>query len=47
MFEIVNEQVHGPLPLETRHPVVTISHAYGALGGALAGLLLKLRSERL
>jgi rhomboid family GlyGly-CTERM serine protease len=43
--KLVWEQVHGPLPLETRHPVVTVSHAYGALGGALAGLLLKLRSE--
>jgi rhomboid family GlyGly-CTERM serine protease len=45
--KLVWEQMHGPLPLETRHPVVTVSHAYGAMGGALAGLLLKLRSERL
>jgi rhomboid family GlyGly-CTERM serine protease len=41
------EQIHGPLPLETRHPVITVSHAYGALGGALAGLLLRGRSEPL
>lgn len=40
------EQLHGPLPLETRYPVITASHAYGASGGALAGLLLR-RSERL
>ncbi len=39
------EQVHGPLPLETEHPVVTVSHAYGAAGGALAGLLLCLRDR--
>ncbi|MEO8316105.1 MAG: rhombosortase [Pseudomonadota bacterium] len=45
--KLVWEQVHGPLPLETRHPVITASHAYGAVGGALAALLLKLRSERL
>jgi rhomboid family GlyGly-CTERM serine protease len=43
--KLVWEQVHGPLPLETRHPVVTISHAYGAVGGAVAALLLKLRTE--
>ena len=35
------EQLHGPLPLETHHPVVTVSHAYGALGGVLAGMLLR------
>jgi rhomboid family GlyGly-CTERM serine protease len=43
--KLVWEQLHGPLPLETRHPVVTVSHAYGAVGGALAGLLLSLRSR--
>lgn len=43
--KLIWEQVHGPLPLETRHPVITASHAYGAVGGALAGLLLKLRSQ--
>jgi rhomboid family GlyGly-CTERM serine protease len=41
--KLVWEQLHGPLPLETRHPVVTVSHAYGAAGGALAGLLLATR----
>jgi rhomboid family GlyGly-CTERM serine protease len=41
------EQLHGPLPFETEHPVVTVSHAYGALGGAVAGLLLRARTERL
>jgi rhomboid family GlyGly-CTERM serine protease len=45
--KLVWEQLHGPLPLETRHPVVTVSHAYGAVGGALAALLLKLWTERL
>jgi rhomboid family GlyGly-CTERM serine protease len=43
LAKLVWEQVHGPLPLETRHPVVTVSHAYGAAGGALAGLLLAAR----
>ena len=43
--KLVWEQMQGPLPLETRHPVVTASHAYGAVGGALAGLLLTLRSR--
>jgi rhomboid family GlyGly-CTERM serine protease len=41
------EQLHGPLPFETEHPVVTVSHAYGAVGGVLAGLLLRGRSDRL
>jgi rhomboid family GlyGly-CTERM serine protease len=41
------EQLHGPLPFETRHPVVTVSHAYGAMGGALAGLLLRSRNDQL
>jgi rhomboid family GlyGly-CTERM serine protease len=45
--KLIWEQVHGPLPLETRHPVITASHAYGAVGGALAGLLLKVRGARL
>lgn len=40
------EQLHGPLPLETRYPVITASHAYGAFGGALSGLLLR-RIDRL
>jgi rhomboid family GlyGly-CTERM serine protease len=47
LAKLVWEQVHGPLPLETRHPVVTVSHAYGAAGGVLAALLLKWRGERL
>lgn len=41
------EHIHGPLPFEERHPVVTVSHAYGALGGLLAGLLLRGRSDQL
>jgi rhomboid family GlyGly-CTERM serine protease len=45
--KLIWEQVHGPLPFETRHPVITASHAYGAAGGVLAGLLLKLRGQRL
>lgn len=43
--KLVWEQLHGPLPLETRHPVVTVSHAYGAIGGVLAGLLPGIRSR--
>jgi rhomboid family GlyGly-CTERM serine protease len=34
------EQWQGPLPL-THGPVVTVSHVYGAVGGLLAGLLLR------
>jgi rhomboid family GlyGly-CTERM serine protease len=45
--KIVWEQLHGPLPFETEHPVVTVSHAYGAIGGVLAGLLLRGGNERL
>jgi hypothetical protein len=45
--KILWEQWQGPLPFETEHPVVTVSHAYGAMGGVLAGLLLRGRSERL
>ncbi|MEO6078799.1 MAG: rhombosortase [Steroidobacteraceae bacterium] len=41
------EQLYGPLPFETEHPVITASHAYGAVGGALAGLLLRGRNDRL
>ena len=41
------EQWQGPLPFETEHPVVTVSHAYGALGGAVAGLLLRQRGDQL
>jgi len=38
------EQWHGPLPFETTGQVVTISHLYGAIGGALAGALLRPRA---
>jgi rhomboid family GlyGly-CTERM serine protease len=40
------EQWQGPLPL-THGPVVTVSHVYGAVGGALAGLLLRPRRDPL
>jgi hypothetical protein len=40
------EQWQGPLPL-TPGPVVTDSHLYGAIGGALAGVLLRPRRETL
>jgi rhomboid family GlyGly-CTERM serine protease len=41
------EQVQGPLPFEQEHPVVTVSHAYGAVGGVVAGLIMRARSEPL
>jgi rhomboid family GlyGly-CTERM serine protease len=41
------EQFGGPLPFMGDRPVVTISHIYGAAGGALAGLLLRPRREPL
>lgn len=41
------ENLHGPLPFMAGQPVVTISHAYGAAGGVLAGLLLRPRREPL
>jgi rhomboid family GlyGly-CTERM serine protease len=44
--KIAWEQWHGALPL-TPGPVVTESHLYGAIGGALAGLLLRPRHEPL
>ena len=34
------EQWHGALPLSGDLPVVVDAHLYGALGGALAGVLL-------
>lgn len=37
------EQWHGPLPFERADQVVTISHLYGAIGGAVAGLVLRPR----
>jgi rhomboid family GlyGly-CTERM serine protease len=42
--KLVFEQLHGPLPFERADQVVTISHLYGAMGGALAGLLLRPRA---
>jgi rhomboid family GlyGly-CTERM serine protease len=41
------EQHAGPLPMMGERPVLTISHVYGAAGGAVAGLLLRPRHERL
>jgi rhomboid family GlyGly-CTERM serine protease len=41
------EQTQGPLPISGGMPVVTVSHLYGAIGGALAGVLLRPRSEPL
>jgi rhomboid family GlyGly-CTERM serine protease len=38
------EHWHGPLPFERADQVVTISHLYGAVGGALAGVLLRPRA---
>lgn len=35
----------GPLPVMHGQPVVTVSHVYGAVGGVLAGLLLRPRTE--
>jgi rhomboid family GlyGly-CTERM serine protease len=40
LVKIAWEQWQGPLPL-TPGPVVTDSHLYGAIGGLLAGLLLR------
>jgi rhomboid family GlyGly-CTERM serine protease len=40
------EQWQGPLPL-TPGPVVTDSHLYGAIGGLLAGVVLRPQRERL
>jgi rhomboid family GlyGly-CTERM serine protease len=41
LAKLVWETWQGPLPFESEHPVVTTSHAYGAAGGLLAGLLLR------
>ncbi len=41
------EHYSGPLPFMGDQPVVTISHAYGAAGGILAGVLLRPRREPL
>lgn len=40
------EQWHGALPLSGGLPVVVDAHLYGALGGALAGLMLWLQAHR-
>jgi membrane associated rhomboid family serine protease len=45
--KLVWEQVHGPLPFERADQVVTVAHLYGAIGGALAGLLLRPRAQGL
>lgn len=39
------EQWHGALPLSGNLPVVVDAHLYGALGGALAGVILWLRAH--
>jgi hypothetical protein len=44
--KLVWEQWHGALPLSGDLPVVVNAHLYGALGGALAGLLLWLQAHR-
>lgn len=41
------EQWHGPLPFERADQVVTVAHLYGAIGGTLAGLLLRPRAQGL
>ena len=41
--KLVWEQWQGPLPFERADQVVTISHLYGAIGGAVAGVLLRPR----
>jgi rhomboid family GlyGly-CTERM serine protease len=41
------EQWHGPLPFERADLVVTVAHLYGAIGGAVAGLLLRPRAQGL
>lgn len=40
------EQWHGALPLSGALPVVVDAHLYGALGGAVAGLMLWLQAHR-
>jgi rhomboid family GlyGly-CTERM serine protease len=39
------EQFHGALPFEDLGQVVTISHLYGAIGGAVAGMVLRPQVE--
>lgn len=46
--KLASEQLHGPLPFtDARQHVVIESHAFGALGGLLAGAGLALRRKRL
>lgn len=40
------EQWHGALPLSSGLPVVVDAHLYGAVGGAVAGLMLWLQAHR-
>jgi rhomboid family GlyGly-CTERM serine protease len=47
LMKLAWEHFSGPLPFMGGRPVVTISHAYGAAGGVLAGLLLRARREPL
>jgi rhomboid family GlyGly-CTERM serine protease len=45
LTKIAWEQWQGPLPFERTELVVTISHLYGAIGGVLAGALLRARVQ--
>jgi rhomboid family GlyGly-CTERM serine protease len=47
MAKLAWEYWQGPLPFERSGQVVTISHLYGAIGGVLAGLVLRPRAQRL
>lgn len=41
------EQWQGPLPFERADLVVTVAHLYGAIGGALMGVILRRRGQGL
>jgi rhomboid family GlyGly-CTERM serine protease len=45
--KLLYEHWQGPLPLERAELVVTVSHLYGAIGGALMGLILRGRGQGL
>jgi rhomboid family GlyGly-CTERM serine protease len=45
--KLLYEQWQGPLPFESADMVVTVAHLYGAIGGALMGLLLRGRGQQL
>jgi len=47
MGKLAWEHWHGPLPFEPADRVVTVAHLYGAAGGAVAGLLLRPRTQGL